>query len=548
MGALVVPASALALVAPGRITVPFASGHREGVDPFAVSGVAVMPDGRVVTSGINAGARRLLLTRVLRSGAADVTFGGDGVVSLGVPYQQGTYGPYPGPPQLAPDGSVYVASQGPARTKFEGAQVVVTHLLADGTPDPAFGSGGSSMPGVQGASMALTGDGRILIAGHVGQYDIKNVLNPADTTTAVVARLTANGALDPTFGNGGIVTLPGNDAGAVVALPDGGAAVTTTSNETSQLNEVTADGAIAAGFSHGDPLALAGYPDGLLARPDGSVDLLAVNTQRTAAALLRIRPDGTADPAFGGGAVSVPDGTLIPGPAGSDLITTAGSYEPPSGQPFTVIVHRILVDGTPDPFYGGATGRTLALAFGGGYGTPGAIHAQPQVATLNQTGFRGGSVAVRPSGGLVVAGAAAVIQYTGEGEGFEHEDVALAAFAPDLTPDTSFGGPAVKPTVTFSMPRQRAATAAAPRRRYILVRLTASTPGLCQISIRARGAVVAKADVAAFSNLSQNADIWLTKSGRKLLPAARHVATTATATCADLVESRTAASATGLLR
>ncbi|MEA2354387.1 MAG: hypothetical protein QOD61_516, partial [Solirubrobacteraceae bacterium] len=125
VGVMVAPPSASALTAPGRVTVPFAPAQREGVDPFAVAGVAVMPDGRIVTSGIDAGARRLLLTRLLPSGAPDPTFGGDGVVSLAVPYEAGTYGPFPGPPRLAADGSVYVASQGSARSRFEGPQVVV---------------------------------------------------------------------------------------------------------------------------------------------------------------------------------------------------------------------------------------------------------------------------------------------------------------------------------------------------------------------------------------------------------------------------------------
>jgi hypothetical protein len=168
-------------------------------------------------------------------------------------------------------------------------------------------------------------------------------------------------------------------------------------------------------------------------------------------------------------------------------------------------------------------------------------------ASIDQTGFQGGAVAVRPDGGFVVAGAVAAIQYTGEGDGFEHEDVGLAAFAGDLTPDLSFGGPAVAPTVTVSLPRQQASTAAAPRRRYVLVRI-ATSPGLCQISVRGRGAVLAKADVPVFSPAGQNAHVWLTRSGRRLLPGARGVGITARATCRDLVGTAATAPAVGLLR
>ncbi|MEA2153981.1 MAG: hypothetical protein QOE11_121 [Solirubrobacteraceae bacterium] len=547
-GMAVMPSPAFALVAPGRVTVPFMTGQREGVDPFAVAGVAVMPDGRIVTSGIAAGARRLLLTRVLRSGAPDPAFGGDGIVSLDVPRDPATYGPFPGPPQVAADGSVYVASAGSARARSEGQQAVVTHVLADGTLDPAFGTDGSATPGVQAGALALTGDGRVLLAGHIGRYDITNLADASATTTAVVARLTAHGDLDPTFGAGGIAPLPGNDAGVPVALPDGGVAVTTSQADTSRLVELGPDGSVAPGFDRGAPLVLPGFAEGLLAHPDGSVDVLSTNRRRTAGALVRIKRDGAIDASFGGGSVAVSDGALIAGPGGSDLVSAAASFEPLPGQPFALTIRRVLADGSSDPSYGGVSGRVFTAPFGGGYGTIGAIHAQPTVATLDQTGFRGGAVGVRPGGGLVVAGAAAVIQYTGEGAGIEHEDVALAAFGPELAADPSFGGPAVAPSVTFSLPRQRAATAASLRRRYVLVRLAVSTPGLCQISVRARGAVVAKADVPVFAVLGQNAHVWLTRSGRRLLPRARRAAATARATCEDLIGSRTTAGATGMLR
>jgi hypothetical protein len=126
--------------------------------------------------------------------------------------------------------------------------------------------------------------------------------------------------------------------------------------------------------------------------------------------------------------------------------------------------------------------------------------------------------------------------------------VAVAAFGADLAPDLAFGGPALAPKVRLSLPPQRATTAAAPRRRYVLVRLAVSTPGLCQISIHARGAVVAKADVPVFSTRGENARVWLTRSGRRLLPGTHDAAASARATCEDLVGTRTTVPTTGLLR
>lgn len=541
LAAAAMPSTASALVAPGRITVAFTTGHREGVDPFSVAGVAVMPDGRIVTSGIDAGARRLLLTRVLPSGAPDPSFGGDGIVSLDVARDPAMYGPFPGPPVLAPDGSLYVSSQGPANSNAEGQQMVITHVLADGRLDAAFGAGGTTMPGVQVGDMATMPDGHLLVGGHIGSYS-------TSADAVAVERLMPNGALDPSFGDHGIVRFPADGVSTLAALPGGGAAVLATRQYTSSLIELRSDGSMAPGFNGGTALTLQGFAHGLLTRPDGAVDLLVSDQSRKAATLWRVRPDGTADPAFAGGAVAVPDGALIRGPGDSDLITGIGGFEPPPGQPFTIAMRRILADGGSDPIFGSGAGRSFAMPFGGGYGTVGAIHRLPIVSTLDQAGFRGGAVALRPSGGFVAAGAVGVIQYTGEGEGFTHEEVALAAFGPDLAPDVGFGGPAVVPAVTFSLPRQRARTAGDPHRRFVVGRLTVSAPGLCQVSIRARGTVVAKANVPVFGTAGVTEHIWLTKSGRKLLPRSRRATATARVVCEDLVQSRTTVNAAGLLR
>jgi len=137
-------------------------------------------------------------------------------------------------------------------------------------------------------------------------------------------------------------------------------AVATAAVGTSRLIELSPNGSVAPAFDHGAPLVLSGFPDRLLARPDGTADVLVTDARRMAAALVRVRPDGTGDPSFGsGGAVSATDGTLIPGPAGSDLATGIGSFEPPASQPFTVTIHRILADGTPDPLHGATAGCLL---------------------------------------------------------------------------------------------------------------------------------------------------------------------------------------------
>ncbi|WP_438015712.1 hypothetical protein WMF18_33280 [Sorangium sp. So ce315] len=100
------------------------------------------------------------------------------------------------------------------------SDVVVARLLADGQPDPAFGTGGQRVIAVPGSSeraaaLALLADGRIVVAGasdQNGDVDFQ------------VRRLLEDGADDPSFGAGGAVTAPitgGDDtAEDIVLLPD----------------------------------------------------------------------------------------------------------------------------------------------------------------------------------------------------------------------------------------------------------------------------------------------------------------------------------------
>ncbi|MDB6072450.1 MAG: hypothetical protein JWO89_90, partial [Verrucomicrobiaceae bacterium] len=93
----------------------------------------------------------------------------------------------------APDGSLFTVGTAYSSSALPQRRLVVAKLLADGTPDASFGSGGGkalvALGGLQayGDAIALTADGKLLVACHSG----------SDLT---IARLTAAGALDPSFG------------------------------------------------------------------------------------------------------------------------------------------------------------------------------------------------------------------------------------------------------------------------------------------------------------------------------------------------------------
>jgi uncharacterized delta-60 repeat protein len=84
-------------------------------------------------------------------------------------------------------------------------KLAVTKRRADGTPDPAFGAGGlATFGGGQGAvtprSVIVLPDGRILVAATAQTAG-------GSDPGIVVARLSAAGQLDSTFGSGGIATV-----------------------------------------------------------------------------------------------------------------------------------------------------------------------------------------------------------------------------------------------------------------------------------------------------------------------------------------------------
>ena len=90
-----------------------------------------------------------------------------------------------------------------------------------GALDPGFGTGGKVITAFgsgtdQGYSVAVQGDGKIIVAGYTA--------NGSNTDFALV-RYTAAGALDPSFGTGGKVTTDfgsGNDYGRSVAVQSDG--------------------------------------------------------------------------------------------------------------------------------------------------------------------------------------------------------------------------------------------------------------------------------------------------------------------------------------
>ena len=253
----------------------------------------------------------IALARFDDSGRLDAGFGERGVVRLDLSATDTAWGLV----RLAGDGLLVVGSQvgpGPGRTD---ADFAVVRLRADGTRDDAFGTEGVAVvgtgPGVSEVPKTAVElpDGKVVVAGYAS---IGGVVSP------VLFRLTAAGALDPAFGDGGIAVRPvlGAVTEAYSVVLAGNRLVTTGyGKDTAEAkvdlvaNGFTLDGALDRSFGTGGltRVDVAGEDDrgrNLVALPDGRTVLVGsgkTSASNLDAMVVRLTPTGGFDPAYGEG-------------------------------------------------------------------------------------------------------------------------------------------------------------------------------------------------------------------------------------------------------
>ena len=198
----------------GYADTPFLQTGVAGQLIDSCNAVAVQSDGKIVAAGFTQqfGPERVALVRYATDGSLDATFGIGGKLVV-----DAAIGPTSDSVAQAlliqSDGKLLVAgyAQGTSNTDF-----MLLRLNGDGTADTAFGNNGIvRTPVGTGAdfayAMVLQPDGKIVLAGQAQSSGIDFGL----------ARYNTNGALDATFGSGGLVTTPigpGEDVAWSLAL------------------------------------------------------------------------------------------------------------------------------------------------------------------------------------------------------------------------------------------------------------------------------------------------------------------------------------------
>jgi uncharacterized delta-60 repeat protein len=254
------------------------------------NGMAVQADGKIVAAG-PAGPSGVDLVRYTSDGTLDSSFAGDGTITtpMGVP---GRHASWHGV-AVQPDGKIVVK----ANTAI-GVELARYH--ADGTPDSEYGTDGH-------VGLALAFSATALVVQPDGKLVLGGLWSCGSACDFALARLTAQGGLDPTFGSSGVATmdLGGQDTLYALALqPDGGL--------------------LAAGGTR------AGFP--------GNADSV----------VLRYSDAGVLDPAFGTGGVAMNDlggDDLLNGLAlepDGDLVAAGEGFADSPAPPTRFVVARYL--------------------------------------------------------------------------------------------------------------------------------------------------------------------------------------------------------------
>lgn len=171
--------------------------------------VAVQADGKIVAAGRThtpASYYDIALVRYHSNGTLDSSFGTGGKVITGI--GPGSYEDCVGVKVLR-DGKMVVVGTTNSGT---GPGIIVLRYNPDGALDSTFGTGGMSIvdssvayPGLSASGMALQSDGRIVVVGS------------CDSLRLAVVRFQTTGALDPAFGDGGLVLTQLANGGQTVA-------------------------------------------------------------------------------------------------------------------------------------------------------------------------------------------------------------------------------------------------------------------------------------------------------------------------------------------
>lgn len=325
---------------------------------------------------------------------------------------------------------------------------VLLHVAADGTLDSSFGNGGVvRLDQMQYPSaLAVQSSGRILIGDAV-------------TSTPTVYAYTAAGAVDTSFGNGGTVALgPTGNAYWVhlAVLPDDSVVVAGSDSlaDTTTLFELNAGGALDTAFGTNGSATAPSDADALLLDASGRIYVAGhawTSSPSSAAAVSRLTASGTLDASFGSGGTS----TFAAYPGGLNWANAIALNA--QGD---VVLAGITASSTAGTNYGPGAQQGMVAEMNGSGALISSFGASGLAAVRPPADDFPGFVLVKPGGGIVVGG----VTYRQYGEGLL---ASFAAYDASGSLDPAYGTGGISTTVTTAMDLSFGATALDPQGRIV---------------------------------------------------------------------------------
>ncbi len=365
-------------------------------------------------------------------------------------------------------------------------EVLEDRITPTGGLDPTFGSGGIVATTI-GSYASATGMAVISSGPDAGDYVVAGIATVAGTNEFALARYTAAGVLDTTFGSGGFVTTPignGNAGANSVAVDNStGDYVVAGYSQLSNfsvftLARYTPTGALDTTFGSGGIVTTTIGPDSSYAQSvavDNSTgDYVVAGSSQLPGynvfALARYTPAGMLDPTFGSGGIvtttigsnSVANSVAVDTTTGDYLVagyanlvnaelvlaryTSAGALDTTFGSGGIVTTAIGNNASASSVVVDSSTGDYLVAGLGEPSGTDTFALARYTSAGALDPTFGSGGIVTTPIGVSAVAESMAVDSATGDyvvaGNGFDasnHQDFALARYTPAGVLDTTFG-------------------------------------------------------------------------------------------------------------
>ena len=337
----------------GRVSIRLAKHH--GSSRFTA--IARQPGGKLIVEGKRDNGRRSKVESVIErrgaDGQLDPSFGQMGVVAL--PEAHGL--------ALQAGGGILFATRG-VRGQCRHSRAL-QRLRSDGEADPSFGEEGCAPVPFEIGQIAVQPDDRIVLAGSAVFGPPLGKGGPPQEELAV-ARLLPDGGLDSTFGNDGVVLTHTEDGLDVrearsLAVSAGGEIAVLGDNAVIRL---TASGALDAGFGDGGVLEVENAAEALLVLPGGKVAIASRDeccSKSEAFVVSRRLSDGSPDPSFGaGGAATLAVGrvesqmALASTPGGGLLLAGVACEETDCSTRPLLVLARFDENGALDEAYGEA--------------------------------------------------------------------------------------------------------------------------------------------------------------------------------------------------